>query len=223
MTIITFSRTSFSNGEKIAESIASRLGYPCLRRRDLILAASEDFDFPETKLIETMEEPPRIWQQDRDKQGAHYNLIRATFLKRCNEQDNLIYHGFAGQALIKRIPHVLRILVIADKEYRIKEAMKQLSLPHDQIVELISKGDKKITKWTQCMFGFDWRDPFLYDLVLHMGRISVKSAEEAVLKIINSKDFKATQLSQMAFKDEFLGSLVWSVLTKNKLTSTAIC
>ena len=60
MSIITISTTSFSGGKEIAESIAARLGYACLNRKELIEGASEDFDFPETKLLEALEEPPKI-------------------------------------------------------------------------------------------------------------------------------------------------------------------
>lgn len=221
MSIITISTTSFSGGKEIAESIAARLGYACLNRKELIEGASEDFDFPETKLLEALEEPPKIWQHDRDKRGAHYNLIRAAFLRRCNEHGNLIYHGFAGQELIRRVSHVLRILVVADMEYRIGEAMKRQALDRDQAIALIKRDDKKITKWTQQMFGFNWKDPSLYDLVLHIGRIRPESAEEAIVQIVESEDFQPTAASRQAFDDELLGSVVWSILTKNEKTDSA--
>ena len=222
MSIITISRTSFSGGKKIAENIAARLKYTCLNRKELIEGASDDFEFPETKLLEALEEPPKIWQQDRDKRGAHYNLVRATFLRRCNEHGNLVYHGFAGQELIRRVPHVLRILVVADMEYRIEKAMEQESLDQDQAIALIKKDDKKITKWTQQMFGFNWKDPSLYDLVLHIGRIRPESAANAIVDIIESKDFHPTEASRKAFDDELLSSIVWSKLTKNEKTDSAI-
>ena len=87
MPIITISRTLFSGGEQIAEEVAKKMGYPCLRRKELILGDAEDFHFEEAKLVEAMAEPPKLWQRDRDKRDAHFNLIRATFLKRCDKQD----------------------------------------------------------------------------------------------------------------------------------------
>ena len=83
MTVITISRTLYSGGEQIAEKVADKLGYPILRRKELILGAAEYFHFEEAKLIEAMAEPPKLWQRDRDKRDAHFNLIRAAFLRRC--------------------------------------------------------------------------------------------------------------------------------------------
>lgn len=217
MAIITISRTLFSGGEQIAQNLATQLGYPCLNRKELILGAAEDFHFPEAKLIEAMSEPPKLWQQDRDKREAHFNLIRAAFLKRC-KGGNLVYHGFSGQELIRKVPHVLRILIIADESYRIKNAMTQLGESHTEVAARIMENDKKFIKWTRQMYGFEWKDPSLYDLVFNIGRISVESAVKAILKIIAHGDFYPTEDSRQIFADELLASLTWSALTNNKIT-----
>ncbi len=69
MAIITISRTLFSGGEQIAEEVAKKLGLPCLRRKELVLGAAEDFHFEEAKLVEAMADPPKLWQRDRDKEN----------------------------------------------------------------------------------------------------------------------------------------------------------
>ncbi len=218
MAIITISRTLFSGGEQIAKEVATKLGYPCLRRSELIHGAAEDFNFPETKLVDAMAEPPKLWQRDRDKRDAHFNLIRAAFLKRCNEQD-LVYHGFSGQELIRKVPHVLRILVVADEAYRVGTAMAKLGEDRDQVLAKIRASDKKFNKWTRHMYGFEWKDPSLYDLVFHIGRMTTESVVEAILGIIARGDFDPTDASRQIFADELLASLVWSTITQNEKTS----
>jgi len=220
MAIITLSMTSFSGGEEVAGNVATQLGYPCLSRKELIHGAAEDFDFEETKLVETMAEPPKLWQRDRDKRDAHFNLIRAAFLKRCTAQD-LVYHGFSGQELIRRVAHVLRILVVADQDYRVEKAMEQYEGNREQAVAQIKASDKKFDKWTRHMYGFEWRDPSLYDLVFQIGRISTDSAVEAILGIIERGDFNPTDASRQIFADELLASLVWSALTQNEETNAS--
>ncbi len=223
MAIITITKASFSGAKKISKSLAARLKYPCMGRRELFARASEDFDFPEKELVEAVEEPAKIWNQNREKQSANYNLIRATFLKRCSEENgNLIYHGHAGPEFVRRIPHALRILFVADMEHRIEEAMKRNSLNRDQAIELIHKIDRKVTKWSQQMHTVNWRDFSFYDMVFHIGRLSAESAEEAVVGIIESGGFKLTEDSKKAFDDELLGSIVWSKLTNDEQTSSSI-
>jgi two-component system response regulator CpxR len=220
MAIITISRTLFSGGEQIAHDVATKLGYPCLRRKELIHGAAEDFNFEETKLVEAMAEPPKLWQRDRDKREAHFNLIRAAFLKRCNEQD-LVYHGFSGQELIRKVPHVLRILVVADESYRVETAMKQSGIDRDEALTQIKASDKKFNKWTRHMYGFEWKDPSLYDLVFNLGRVSQGSAVETILGIIARGDFDSTDASRQIFADELLASLVWSALARNEETNAS--
>ena len=217
MAIITISTSLFSGGEQIAQKVAKKLEYPCISRKELILGAAENFNFPEAKLLEAMNEPPKIWQRDRDKRGAHFNLIRAAFLQRCNEQD-LVYHGFSGQELIRNVPHVLRILVLADEDYRIKTAMAELEKNEEQAMDRIMESDKKFSKWTRQMYGFEWKNPALYDLVFHIGRIRVETAVDAILGILEKGDFNPTEASRQAFEDEFLATLTWSALTNNEDT-----
>lgn len=221
MTVITISRTLYSGGEQIAEEVAKQLGYPCLRRKELILGAAELFHFEEAKLIEAMAEPPQLWQRDRDKREAHFNLIRATFLRRCKEQPGLVYHGFSGQELIRNVPHVLRILVIAEESYRLDTAMEQSGMDRDQALASIKASDKKFSKWTRIMYGFEWNNPALYDLSFNLGRISTKSAVDTILNIIASQDFDPTDSSMQVFNDELLASNVWSKITQNEETSDA--
>ena len=221
MAIITISRTAFSGGEQIAKDLAQRLNYSCVNRKELIHTASEDFELPETKLVEAMDEPPRLWQQDRDKREAHFNLIRATFLNLCRTRGDLVYHGFSGQELIRGVSHVLRVLVIADEEYRIAQAKKELSVEQDEAIDAIRKNDNKISKWSRHMYGFEWNDPSLYDLVLQIGRIRIQSAVAMILGIIETGDFEPTETSRAAFEDEFLASMVWSAITRNERTNNA--
>lgn len=221
MTVITISRTLYSGGEQIAEEVAKQLGYPCLRRKELILGAAEYFHFEEAKLIEAMAEPPRLWQQDRDKREAHFNLIRAAFLRRCQEQQGLVYHGFSGQELIRNVPHVLRILVVAEESYRLDTATSSPGTDRDQALTEIKASDKKFSKWTRLMYGFEWNNPTLYDLCFNIDRMSLKSAVDSILGIIASGDFDPTEASVQKFNDELLASTVWSAITQNEETSGA--
>jgi len=221
MAIITIARTAFSKGEMIAKEVAEKLGYPCTDRKELIHLASETFDMPETKFVETLDEPPKLWQQDRDKRDAHFNLVRATFLRLCREKKNLVYHGFSGQELIRGVGHVLRILVIAEEDFRLDQATKELSISREDAYEVLHKNDNMIRKWSRHMYNFEWNEPSLYDLVFQIGRIRPETAVKTIINMVESGDFTETKNSEETFDNEFLASMVWSAITKNKRTSEA--
>ena len=71
------------------------------------------------------------------------------------------------------------------------------------------------------MYGFEWKDPSLYDIVFNLGRMSMESAVETTLGIIERGDFNATDASRQEFADELLASLVWSTITQNDELSTS--
>ena len=222
MPIITITKAAYSGAQKLAESIAARLNYTCIGRMELFARAAADFEFPEKRLVEEIDEPVKIWQQNREKQGANFNIVRASFLNLCSEHGDIIYHGYSGQVFVRRIPHAMRILVIADMEYRIQEAMKRESVDKDKAIEMITKHDKKVTKWNQQQHALNWQDPSKYDVVFHIGRMDAGSAEEAIVQIINAGGFKTTEASKKVFANELLASVVWSQLTNDEQTSSAI-
>ena len=59
MGVITISRGSYSHGKSIAEKVARKLGYECVSR-EILLDASREFNIPEFKLTNALEESPSI-------------------------------------------------------------------------------------------------------------------------------------------------------------------
>ena len=62
MAIITISRGSFSRGKEVAESLAQRLGYECVSR-DILLAASTEFNIPEIRLVRALHDAPSVLER----------------------------------------------------------------------------------------------------------------------------------------------------------------
>jgi len=221
MPIITITKASYSSAQTIAESVAARMNYTCIGRNELFARAAQDFEFPEKQLVEEMDEPSKIWQQNREKQGTNFKVVKSSFLNLCSEHGDLIYHGYSGQVFVKRIQHAFRVLVIADMEYRIDEAMKRESVDRDKAIELITKLDKKVTKWNQQQHALNWQDSTKYDAVFNIGRLGKESAVEAIVQILSTGGFNPTEASKGAFDDELIASRVWSALTNNEQTNSA--
>ena len=217
MAIITISRGTFSGGKAVAENLSQKLGYPCISK-EIILDAAEEFGIPEDKLIAAMETPPRSWLEAPAKKIAHLNYVRYALLKRAREND-LVYHGYAGHLLLGDIAHVLRVRVIADTEYRIKAAMEKENLNRKEAISMIKKLDKQSLNWTQFLYGVDWNDPTLYDVVINLDRMSIESAVDIIAPMTALKDFKPDENSKAALNNQVLSSMVWAALTKDERTN----
>jgi cytidylate kinase len=218
--IITLSRGTFSGGNALAECLSDRLGYPRLGREEAISEAEKEYGISLDKLTAAVKNPPSIWQQTIGPRVAYLKCLTAAIMTHA-ENGNLVYHGYAGHLLLSGVPRVLRIRVIAGIEFRIELAMKRMNISRNEAAEQLEKVDKERSRWTYFLYGLEWQDPVLYDLVLNLDHISIANACELILYRIGLDDFKSTPESQKAFEDALLSSRVWATLAKDERTRVA--
>jgi cytidylate kinase len=220
MAIISISRGTFSGGKTLAESVAKRLGSPCLGREEVLLEAGKEYGISEKELTQAVDQPPPFWQQVPGRRVAYLMCLTATLLKHA-QTASLVYHGHAGHLLLSGISHVLRVRVIADMEYRIKAAMERMNLKRDEAIAYIDRVDKERVKWTRFLYGIEWTDPSQYDAVLNLERMNIEGASLAIASMAQLDDFKVTPQSQKAFDDLKVTSGVWAALVKDERTRSA--
>jgi len=221
MAIIMISRGTFSGGKAVAEALAARLGYTCVSN-EILFDAAEQYKVPEERLNAALSEPPRAWRQKPGLKVAHINFGRVALLMRAKEAEgNLVYHGNAGHLLLTDLAQVIRVRVVADMEYRIQAAMTKEGVDRSKAMDIIAGLDQKVMKWTRGLYGIDWQDPSLYDVVLNLERMGIESAVEMIVHMTQLPDYTPTPEARQAFENLLLGSLVWAELTKNQFTRSA--
>jgi cytidylate kinase len=194
MSIITISRGSYSRGKEIAEAVAKRLGYQCLSR-DILLDTSDKYHIPELKLVRAIHDAPSILDRFVYSKDKYVNFIQTTLLNHFRE-DNIVYHGLAGHFFVKKVPHVLKVRIISDMEDRIKCEMERENISYDEAKNILKKDDDQRKKWSLNLYGIDTSDPSLYDLVLHIKKITVEDAADIICHAVSKDHFKATPESQ---------------------------
>lgn len=138
---------------------------------------------------------------------AHLAFVRAALCEHATA-DNLVYHGLAGHLLLPGIAHVIRVRVIAEPDYRVKAAREQREPGPAEALAYIEKVDKERRQWVRFLFGVEWDDPLLYDLVLNLSRMSLGTACETVARLTEHADFRATPESRRAMENLALASRV---------------
>lgn len=199
MAIITFSRGCFSHGKELAERVAERLGYECISR-EILLEASHFFHISESKLFESLHDAPGLLNRITHVQQRFVDRIKAALLEHI-VKDNVVYHGLAGQMLLDGISHVLRIRVIADMEDRIKLLENRQQVSRKKALNIIELEDHERADWYQNVYRIDGNDPRFYDMVLHIGRLTIDDACDIVCQAATMDSFKATTQSQSALED----------------------
>jgi cytidylate kinase len=217
MAIITISRGTFSGGKALAERLAERLGYPCLSREEVVSYAAKEFGIAKEDLAAAFSEPPPFWEQVPGKRIAYLKCVTAAILQSA-EGGKLIYHGHAGHLLLRGISRVLRVRVVADMEFRSKAAMERLKIKRDAAIAHIERIDNERRKWSRFLYGIEWGDPSLYDVVLNLERLSIEGACETLIRITALPEFNLTRASEKGLQDLTLSSRVWAALARNELT-----
>ncbi len=217
MSVITISRGSFSGGKLLAECLARRLGYRCIDR-DVIVERASASGISQEDLRDALEKPPGFLDRFSHKKYIYLALIQAALAEEVRT-GKAIYHGLAGHLLLKAGPQILRTRIIAPPEFRIGMAQARLKLDRDQAVAYINKMDQQRQKWTQFLYGVDWGDPSLYDIVLNLETIDMKEACHVIATMAHERCFAFTPDCQAAMDDLALGSRVRANLALNGATS----
>jgi cytidylate kinase len=210
MSIITISRGSYSKGKEVAEKVGARLGYDCVSR-DVLLEASKEFNVPEIKLLRAIHDAPSILDRIGYKKNRYITFIRSAILHHFRE-DNIVYCGLAGHFFVKDIPHVLRVRIIANLDERVKSEVEREDISRKEALRIIKQDDEERRKWSEYLYGIDTHDPSLYDLVIHIGRMTTDDAVDVICKTVALDTFRTTPASQQAMEEIAIGAQVKAAL-----------
>jgi len=210
VSIITISRGSYSRGKEAAEKVAQKLGYECIARETL-LEASEQFDIPEVKLVRAIHDAPSILDRFSFGKEKYVTYVQAALLRHVRK-DNVVYHGLAGHFLLPGISHVLKVRIISDLDDRVKLEMERENIDKKEALRILTKDDQQRRKWSKRLYGIDTWDPGLYDIVLHIRKLTIDDAVETICHAVGLKHFQTTSESQKAVDNLCLACEVKAVL-----------
>ncbi len=206
MPIITVSRGAFSGGKELAECVAGRLGYRLISREVLIRAAKQ-YGVAVDKLERALTDKPGLLERIGLERVHFLAYIQAAL---CDEvkQDNVVYHGNAGHLLLKGIPHVICVRVMANKEFRVKKAMEIAHVDERRALKRIKQRDSERADWTWFLYNVDWLDPSLYDVVVNFDHISPDTGCRIVSLAAQQPQFQPTPEAEQMLADLTLASEV---------------
>jgi len=217
MSVITISRGSFSGGKMLAECLARTLGYRCVDR-DVIVESAAAHGVSQEELRDALQKPPTLLERLQHKKYLYLALIQAALTEEVRT-GKAVYHGNAGHLLLKGGLHVLRIRIIAPMEFRLSMAQERLKLSRNEAIAYIQKMDQDRRKWTQYLYGVDWADAALYDVVLNLEHMAIPEACAGISTLVRQRCFEFTPEVQAAMDDLALASRVRAELAVNESTS----
>jgi len=194
MSVITISRGSYTHGSEVAKKVAQKLGYECISR-EILLEITDEYNIPEIKLLRSIRDAPSFLERYTFGREKYINCICTAFLTHVIK-DNIVYHGFAGQFFLKDVPHVLKVRIIANINFRIECIQIREGVSKKQAERMVKEVDEERRKWSRKLYGIDTWDSRLYDLVINIEKISVDQAVDMICNTVKLSPFQTTPESQ---------------------------
>lgn len=168
-------------------------------------AASHGVSEPEiTKVLETR---PTFWERLSSSREWYVTVLRVAMCEIARD-GNLVYHGLAGQELLKDITHVVRLRVIAPLDQRIRSVMEARQISAEAAKQAVQQIDEDRLHRMRHLFGIDWRDPALYDAVINLDQMTLESAAALTVELAGRPEYQPTPASLKRLSDLELASRV---------------
>ena len=148
---------------------------------------------------------------EKERAIAYLRLAMAELMS----QDKIMIEGFTSLLIPASISHVLRICLIAEKTFRIEQAMKTHNLNEKDAVHLISKNDESYSAWSNTLYKIvDPWDASLYDMILPTDKMTKDEAVALILENLKNEVIQPTKASRKAADDFVLAARVEVALSK---------
>jgi cytidylate kinase len=222
MPIVTFSHEIGAGGPEIGQKLAERLGLHYVDQ-ELISEAALRYGLQEEKLSSLDESKPSLLERF-DAETRAYITVLQTALYEFAEKDRVVLMGRSGQWLLRGIPHVLRVRVMAPFDLRVTHLGKRLSGQMGEhtnprmVHDMARRDDTEKIGRMRYLYEVDVRDPALYDLVINTEKLSIDAAAELIAGVLQRPDMAATPASQQLVADRALASRVQVALATNPET-----
>jgi cytidylate kinase len=210
MAVVSLTIGVHSGGEKLAEEVAHELGARCASR-EVLLEAAKTFNVPEAKISQVFERTPSFWERMTESRRTFLAYIQATLADWARE-DRLVYHGNAGQEILREVPHVLRVRIDVPLRKRVRIAMEAMGTNEEQARRYIEQADDDRAKRLRYFYNADWKDNSLYDLVIGGDKLTLDDAKELILSTVKRPQFQLTPDKEGPFRDYLLKSRIYALL-----------
>jgi CheY-like chemotaxis protein len=206
MAVISIISGSFCKGESIVERVARDMNYRLLDPV-LIDEASKRFKSSRDDLKRSLAGEFGLLKKytvDREQHLARLSVVLSELV----QQDNGVLSGYAAYLIPRSISHVLRVLIIANLDYRVKQAKESNQLSEKQALKEIHADDERLTDASRYFRDKSAFDESQYDVVIPMHDTSVDDAVRMICDYAGSEPLKTTPLSERAARDFSLAARV---------------
>jgi len=209
----------FCSGQEVARKVAERLEYR-LVGEDLLEETAKNYDTSVKKLARALAGDRTLFNRvthDYEKSVIYIKAVLAEWLT----QDDLVCHGPAAQLIPRTIDHVLKVVLVAEQDYRLERA-QQAGLDAGDASGQIKESDAGLAAWTREQYGTGPWDSALYDIKVPLPDTSVEGAVDLIVSNLAKDALRPTDRSIRAVLDFQLAARVHLALLEDGLYNAQV-
>lgn len=188
MPVLTVSRQMGSLGTELARTLAERLRYEYVDK-DKISGALAAQGLPAPELERFDEKKPPFWDSWQIERKRFLHFLQAVIYDYAGKS-NVVIVGRGGQVLLRNLPGVIHLRVIAPFELRVKRFLAEQGGEEKEAARILRRNDRDSEGFIRTFFDRNWDDANLYDIVLNTEKISLETGAAMVLRGIQAPDLE---------------------------------
>jgi cytidylate kinase len=201
MAVITISRQFGAGGKTLGKMLAKALDYE-FADNDILSKVAEMANVSThwvqtveneaggklSRFVSRMVSKPMVDRILKDERGYIDEQIYLDYLvliiAQIADEGNVVILGRGSQYILDDHPDACHVLLIDRYESRVRFIEKNYELSQSKAAAWVRKEDKRRRNLYQKFGKSDYDDPFLYHLVINMGRFDIQQACRLVLRLI---------------------------------------
>ena len=217
MAVITIARGTLEFAVQLGSRLAEVLGCRVISREEVYEAAKaygiEEAGLGDMSFID--QRPPSFLNPLANKRSQYLACFQTALIDFVLEGD-LVYVGHLAHLLLSSYRRVLRVRLAAPEGYRVEMLVRTRGMTEAQARAYVREIDERRLRWSQFLYGVDWREPELYDMVLNPDKLRLDTMTRGVATIAQSIEMQPT-----AYDREQLRSLRLKAVCKAALLRSA--
>lgn len=213
MPVLTISNGLYSNAQTIVNGLEEHSGYTLITDKDIIEETAKRHDLKLSTIKKVLQNKQIMFNNyTREKEKCISCLKQTTseFL----EKDNCIFHGFLSHLIPVDVSHLLKVLIITDKETRVKNGMEHHGNTKKETLKTINNFDRQTILLSKEIIGKSAFEESLYDIVIPTDKMTTDESVKLIAEYSSDSNAFAGELVKKEVSDFKLAALVEVALSK---------
>src|SRR5213594_3266632 len=212
MAIIVVSTQMGAGGPEIGMALGQKCGFRYVDQ-ELLQDAGRRYGLAEERLSHLDESKPTIFERF-DAETRHHITVLQTTLLELAELDNAVFMRGGGQWLLRGVPHVLRVRLIAPFEHRVKQWIKRVAAmtgetPNQRAAsDFVRRDDTEKAGRMRYLYEVDIADPLLYELIINTEKLRHEAVVEILERLVRRPEMATTEEGRRIVASRALASRV---------------